>query len=91
MISLRVPAVLKPITATPDKVTTAREAPSLASKNAEMIRVFTIAIPSLSVCLESRRKIFKPMYSQYSIAPVDGKYVKRKDKSGRRRFMNGEN
>ncbi len=31
------------------------------------------------------------MYIQYSIAPIDGKYLKRKDKSGRRRFMNGEN
>ena len=33
---------------------------------------------------------FEPMYSQYSIAPVDGKYVKRKDTSGRRRLINGE-
>ena len=33
---------------------------------------------------------FEPMYSQYSVAPVDGKYVKVKDKSGRRRLMKGE-
>ena len=33
---------------------------------------------------------FEPMYSQYSVAPVDGKYVKRKDTSGRRRLMKGE-
>ena len=33
---------------------------------------------------------FELTYNQYSVVPVDGKYVKRKATSGRRRLMKGE-
>ena len=33
---------------------------------------------------------FEPEYSRYSLVPIEGKYVKVKDKSGRRRLINGE-
>ena len=42
------------------------------------------------VALVEPEQVSVEEYSQYSIVPVDGKYVKRKETSGRRRLINGE-